>query len=58
MVTGREGEFIYTLLTFFPFIPQPSEVSLLCYMESQKEDWRESLFFFFSVLKKHIPCEL
>lgn len=46
MVTGREGEFIYTLLTFFPFILQPSEVSLLCYIESQKKDWRENLFFF------------
>lgn len=46
MVTGWEGEFIYTLLTFFPFILQPSEVSLLCYIESQKKDWRENLFFF------------
>lgn len=60
MVTGWEGEFIYTLLAFFPFIPQPSEVSLLCYIESQKEDWKEKSFFlFFCFFKeKHIPCEL
>lgn len=52
---GGRGEFIYTLLTFFPFILQPSEVSLLCYIESQKKDWREKsflLFFLFFLKKK------
>lgn len=56
MVTGREGEFIYTLLTCFPFIPPASEVPLLCYIQSQKKDWREKYFLLF-FLKKHIPCE-
>lgn len=38
------GGFIYTLLTFFAFILQASEVSLLCYIESKKEDWGEESF--------------
>lgn len=58
MVTGWEGEFIYTLLAFFAFILQASEVSLLRYMESQRKDWRGKPFLLFLFLKKHIPCEL
>lgn len=48
MVTAQGGEEgVHLHFThFLSFHSSASEVSLLCYIESQKEDWRENLFFF------------
>lgn len=55
VVTGREGEFIYTLHTFFPFILQPSEVSSVT---SKVKRTEKKIFSYFLFLKKHVCCEL
>lgn len=47
VATGREGEFIYTLHTFFPFILQPSEVSPLLHRKSKGLKRKSFLIFFF-----------